>query len=1496
MKTAPVAFLLLVATTAVMAQSTPANVSTSPYTCAFETDNSAAAWSFANNATNAWHIGQAVAKDGIKSLYISNDNGTNNSYTTECADFSNLSYAYTTLNIATAGEYIFEFDWRCIGEVVEYNLSSGYYRYDKDYLQLYLVPANTAITAIMAPTDEWTSLSDPLDGKVTWQHFATTRQFGQAETGLYNLVFCWRNDNSSGSQPPAAVDNVAVRLSTCPSPTAFTVTAIDEHSASIAWEAGDATVGEYAIYLDGEYYDYTTQLYYDFSGLLSNHYYTVNVRSACNDENTSLPLAGGFRTQCSGLMDLPFTEDWEHVGGTPSGIWPDCWDSTLRHSTSTAVHTSYNNTPDGRYSMRLVASNDSNLMVSAQLPLSSDGITVAFAAMLQAGAGTSSLQAGTMTDPTDPASFQPLLTVTNADGQWRDYEFTIDAQSPSHVAFLFCSTGGLRQAAIDDILIFQTPQCATPTMLVADTTGPDMARLRWTSTGSDGYQIAYSTADSLDEATTTFISIAYGDTVAVLDDLAPLTAYHAWVRSVCGSDYSPWRAAAPFHTTCADASCELEVVLNGEAFSSYHASLNILQADITMANCTESGTVRVCSSAPVAITYNGAIYGAYDALASVTVIDGGGDTLITTTGTSINYAQSLGMPCPSCIIPVGIAAIEVSQQSATIAWEPVEGAEGYAVALGGIHNEVLTENSILIEDLQPGQEYHIAVQTICGDGDTSAAREVVFTTLCTDMPVSYSTGFDYMAVNHAPACWNQVTTYGVQPTFPCVMGGGIGGSQALRFVGYASWNYLTTPAIPIQGDQIEVSFMARIHGTGSSLTAGVCTIPDDTSTFIPLVTVNAGDAFVSYSFTTDTLDPQVAYHVAFKYYGQDNSQYADVDNLRIRLDDGCLAPTSLDVSATDSVSISLEWEVDEQWPYLVLQHRPIGGNWSEPLDVSGYIDQTIEDLQPDSRYEVRVGTVCTTDTLWTTITARTNCGTMPIPYTEDWEAMALGSWPTCWTTTATSSNLAISSSRNHTIDGNRSLVCIGNGDTVMVATTRPIPLAGDNITVNLWASLDNSASWLEAGVVTDPSDPSTFVPLTTARATDASQEHRFSTTGLDSSASYYLGLLIYATAQDTVAVDDIVVMPTPECTAPWETTVGTVTATTAVLNWEDLGASGYEVAYSMTNNPATATIVNATGTTANLTGLAPRTLYYVWVRTLCGNDHSPWHAIAPFTTLCDIDPCQLTVRCHDNPGDGWDGDAALSLHQNNVTLATVTMATGQNLNVSVDGICNSIPLVLVWHRGEYDQEISFEVYNAADNMIAQVLDAQALADNQPFDTIDTPCTHSTVEPTDECLPPSTIDVDGISHNGAIVSWLPGRQSDNTWELTLNGVTRTITERPYVLHDLTPLTDYTLSIATVCGENRSSAVSTTFTTTAADGIDDAETFLSSIYPNPAAGSVTITLACPSDIVVIDLCGREALRTSLPAGANQVDISSLAVGTYFLRVVNADSNTTHRLIVQ
>ena len=264
-------------------------VTTFPYTTGFETTNADNNSWILRNGINAWMVGTDVNNGGAGALYISND-GTTNSYTNNTTA---VSYASRAFEITVPANYSINFDWLADGE-------SNY-----DYIRAFWVPdsnfhpeanvlpdGTTSLYSFTTATVAgWTSLGGKLNQASGWMHQADTLNI--ATPGRYHLVFMWGNDGSSGSNPPAAIDNVVVNNDAAPFVCAdpvITASAATETTASFSW-SGEADTYQVAIAAEWDSATVTpvsvTDTFYSFANLTAGTEYTLGVRAVCDAEHTS---------------------------------------------------------------------------------------------------------------------------------------------------------------------------------------------------------------------------------------------------------------------------------------------------------------------------------------------------------------------------------------------------------------------------------------------------------------------------------------------------------------------------------------------------------------------------------------------------------------------------------------------------------------------------------------------------------------------------------------------------------------------------------------------------------------------------------------------------------------------------------------------------------------------------------------------------------------------------------------------------------------------------------------------------------------------------------------------------------------------------------------------------------------------------------------------------------------------------------------------------------
>ena len=282
-------------------------------------------WLMFNGGNNAWVIGTAANNGGEQAMYISNDDGATNAYTTGA---TNIVYAIKFMTFAT-GQYIVTYDWRADGE-------SSY-----DYLRAWIAPSSSTFTANQLPdgstsTYYYTSSTPegwiPLDGgsklnvQSDWQAGQTTTV--DVSAGDYYVVFMWANDNSSGTQPPAAIDNFNITKVACAAPAAFAASNVAGHTATLGWTSdGSAWQVAYTTEAEANPDDLTaidvTENTYPLAGLTSETTYYAYVRTVCGTTysawssttfTTTVACPAPTGLSCTALTTETATLTWTETG------------------------------------------------------------------------------------------------------------------------------------------------------------------------------------------------------------------------------------------------------------------------------------------------------------------------------------------------------------------------------------------------------------------------------------------------------------------------------------------------------------------------------------------------------------------------------------------------------------------------------------------------------------------------------------------------------------------------------------------------------------------------------------------------------------------------------------------------------------------------------------------------------------------------------------------------------------------------------------------------------------------------------------------------------------------------------------------------------------------------------------------------------------------------------------------------------------------------------
>ena len=283
---------------------------------------------------------------------------------------------------------------------------------------------------------------------------------------------------------------------------------------------------------------------------------------------------------------------------------------------------------------------------------------------------------------------------------------------------------------------------------------------------------------------------------------------------------------------------------------------------------------------------------------------------------------------------------------------------------------------------------------------------------------------------------------------------------------------------------------------------------------------------------------------------------------------------------------------------------------------------TLTGLSPNMQYTLMLASLCGGDTSsWRTATFRTGCGLINVlPYSNDFEdepsyssTTYANAFPTCWTrindATGTynyypyiyaTSTYAHSGSKGMYWYFSTSTTYANNEYAVLPGIDTTVYNISD-LTLSFYVKT-TSSSYHPApivGVMTDPTDASTFTPVYTFSSTEVTPTWAMHVTSFADYTGYgnYIAIKCPRPSSTAyMAIDDIYL--TDEwCDIPLnvEALPGLDEVT---LSWESNGGTTFEVVLG------TDTLSNITDTFYTFTGLTPNTEYTYAVATLCSGNPS----------------------------------------------------------------------------------------------------------------------------------------------------------------------------------------------------------------------------------------------------------------------------------------------------
>ncbi|MCQ2331706.1 MAG: fibronectin type III domain-containing protein [Paludibacteraceae bacterium] len=531
-----------------------------PYVCGFDDAQENANWKFESEGGNVFVAGtdaNALKSGSNGALYVS----SNGAYTYNVNSQSS-AVAYRRLTIPADGNYMIEYDWKCTGGE---QISNSVYDYGRAYL------LSDTISVELPESGNNDPRMIALDGGVPmvmspneWNHESLSVAL---DSGAYNLVFTWINDNGWGTPNyPLAINNVSIisEEDYCYAPSGLYYRNLGETAATVAWSAETGATYEYSCDgITGTTADDSVRM----TGLLQNTTYTFMLRKSCSDgmsDWTTITF-----TTLNTEATLPYVCDFENaadaagwtlVNGNEANKFTIGKIERAAGDSTTALFISDDGTRwyYGAGSATVYAYREFYLASgeydyaydwTANGELNADfGRAFIVSASENLVAGSNILVYGDL-----PSNYMSIDNGSKLikNNNWSHVDGSVNIVYPGmyRMVFMWINDAGYinqKPLAVDNVSL-RGMTCSKP-VIAMDSLGADEVRIAVTNRNqSDSLVCKVSTVPGIANATR--IDTVTGNQI-VIDQLAQATQYYVYVSSYCGAGDESQADTLTFRTIC----------------------------------------------------------------------------------------------------------------------------------------------------------------------------------------------------------------------------------------------------------------------------------------------------------------------------------------------------------------------------------------------------------------------------------------------------------------------------------------------------------------------------------------------------------------------------------------------------------------------------------------------------------------------------------------------------------------------------------------------------------------------------------------------------------------------------------------------------------------------------------------------------------------------------------------------------------------------------------
>lgn len=590
----------------------------------------------------------------------------------------------------------------------------------------------------------------------------------------------------------------------------------------------------------------------------------------------------------------------------------------------------------------------------------------------------------------------------------------------------------------------------------------------------------------------------------------------------------------------------------------------------------------------------------------------------------------------TCPMADSLTAV-ASADSVWLNWKEADTMMRWLVSWNG-HTVAEDTSFAAIGGLEMGKKYDFYVSPICSS-DTGFYELLSMVMPCDSLRrLPYFLHFDdiyvdpYTEYNRMPDCWTRLCTntapnnLGLSPALNSYPTYGVGGTTGLYWIlaSYLPSQYAVLPPVaeslgPM--DSLVVTFEAkRVSAHWTKLIVGVMTDPNDSTTFVAVDSVNIqGSSFTEYSVPltgyTDT-GRCVALHIkGGSTIGANMAYQMAMDNIGLSKISDCTPPVSV-VKHPYPDHIDLSWTPGN------------GENLWEIFCNGVSIDYvlnnqyTFSNLQPSTEYMIDLYSVCSNGdiSLPRHFIVTTKCQPAELPYSYDFSG---DEFDKCWYKSSNYPELSNGTLRFEPLWSRYSYAVL----PIYPASVTPLEF-----------SFSLKQDTIQVGVVDDPYDISSFVPIRTIlKSRNGIWERYYCYFNGYTGTGRYLAFRSPSTGYtgyiNDAFVDSVEVKVAPSCPTPDTYRLLSRGHNSATFSWYGQGQSLFRIDYAPEGG--TTTTLYSQNDTLTLTGLQPSTDYTVSIRIVCGDGDTSIALTGAFHTFAP--PATVPYSCgfDSSCSDGW---------------------------------------------------------------------------------------------------------------------------------------------------------------------------------------------------------------------------------------------------------------------